>query len=648
MSYRLGPTRLVNFGPFEDVSFDLSKPGLTCIEGEFVGHGCDDNGSGKSYLFDGIVWLLYDRVIRERVAKDGVVRLLFDAKGNVRRDKKDRPLIPAGGCWGELHIVGGPRTILVRRYRAHSVKGNRVEMYVDGKDVTQGRDSMTNLAIERELGLDYATFVRSVAFGAGDDAKSFFSAPERERKGIMERILGLEVYGGAEKIARARARTLATELADSERERERLLAKIEEQEGALARLLRVDDIEERKRELTISRGNLRAMENGRVQRQSAVDEAQGDLDEEHEAAQAMVDAYEAERLAYVARRSELERAVRTQERKQAEYTAEVRHLERQISKWEAMSGRKCPECTQVVPVQAGQKLVSRLKSARDAQLGEVAEAEAALGALQLQVGELREPVRPKAWTMEGARAALARAEEALDDLDRKIVVARRDVAHLERAYEEAQARSETVERQIAKLRGSLGKLDDETQSKRDELARVEFWVHGFGNAGIKSFLIEAQIPALNRVAVTYATKLLGPGAFVRLRATRDLKSGGQREEMSVEGSIPGCCSSYANASKGQKRRLDLCLLLAFRDVVSVRAAKAVDQLLVDELFDGMDRTGEEYVVELLADLSAKCPVALVTHSQTLRSVGDRVLTVRHEDGVSTLEETADAGAVGAA
>jgi len=365
MSYRFGPTRLVNFGPFEDVSFDFSKLGLTCVEGEFVGHGCDSNGSGKSYLYDGVSWIVFGRTIRDKVEKDGVVRLLFDERGKVVLGKKGRPEFPPEGCWGEQHVVGGPKDILIRRYRAHPIKGNRVELYVNGEDVTQGRDSMTQLAIDRELGLDYDTFLRSVAFGAGDATKSFFSATDSARKGIMERILGLEVYGAAEKVARARARALATELQDADSKRERVSARIEEQEETLAQLLSDDELRERKREVTIARGQLRSIENGRPLLESRLAEAESDLEDEIEAARGLREAYETEHRAYLNRKSELERAIRKLEREEADYAAEIRQLEGQLRRWTELSGRACPTCTQVVPVQTGKKLIQRIRKEKE-------------------------------------------------------------------------------------------------------------------------------------------------------------------------------------------------------------------------------------------------------------------------------------------
>ena len=118
---------------------------------------------------------------------------------------------------------------------------------------------------------------------------------------------------------------------------------------------------------------------------------------------------------------------------------------------------------------------------------------------------------------------------------------------------------------------------------------------------------------------------------MRLSPTRELKTKSvQREELTVEAVIPGCTRSYAGASKGQKKRLDLCLILAFRELVASRANKAFHQLFVDELFDGLDQTGCAGVVELLREMAKTGPVALITHDERIKPAGDRFVLVDHD------------------
>jgi DNA repair exonuclease SbcCD ATPase subunit len=185
------------------------------------------------------------------------------------------------------------------------------------------------------------------------------------------------------------------------------------------------------------------------------------------------------------------------------------------------------------------------------------------------------------------------------------------------------------EARIAVLKSDIAELD-----KR--LALLAFWVKGFGNSGIKSFLIESELAELNRRCSTYAARLFGGGVKIWVTATRELKTGALREEVTFHVDIPKCADNYYGCSAGQKRRVDLVILLALRDLVSSRVAARCSQLFVDEVFDGIDAAGVDAVCELLKELSSVGPVMLVTHTDGLRRAADRVVTVTHHGSHATL------------
>lgn len=643
--YRIGPVRLANFGPFAKARYDFSAPGLTCIEGEFVGHGCDSNGSGKSYLIDAVVWCLYGRVLRDRVAKDDVVRLQFEQAGGrleVARDANGAPMRPEEGCRVEVHLIGGPKPVKVIRYQGHPALGNRVELYVGGKPITQGRDAMTQDAIEQVIGLDYRTFVNSVAFGAGDDARSFFTATDSERKAIMERILGLEVYSDAEKVARSRHRVKQGELEAAQHKLEGVRETLAAQERILAEVVSEEELIEKRWRLRLAEVQTRCLQNYRKNMERRAQIAETALAHAETDADQVQAYYDQEARAYEKRRDEIEREIRKAERALASTDAEMRTLKSQIGKWDELAGKKCPTCRQVLAAERAGKLRAKVVGERKALRHVRAHTHApAVEKLRRALAKLREPERPDLSALADFRAEHRARKAALANYDDRIAQAKARTREVARDHEDAQRRTAQVADEVAKTRKSIAKLTATIATLTEEVGQLGFWITGFGNGGIKSFLIESETPHINRVATRYAQRLLGPGARVQLSATKTLKSGGQREEMTVNATIPGCTVSYANASKGQKKRLDLCLLLAFRDTVSSRNAKAFEQFFADELFDGLDETGEDHVVELLRELSAKCPVVLVTHSPRLKSVGNRIITVRHEDGVSTVAESAE-------
>lgn len=639
--FRLGLTHYVNYGPFEDAWFDFSLPGMTMVEGIIKGRrGCTSNGSGKSYLYDGPVWALYDRCLREKYTKDDVIRLLFrNVGGNVLeviRDPKGRPKRPKNGCYVEQHLIG-PVPAKVVRYRGHPAHGNKVRLWIDEQEVTRGRDAMTNEAIEQLLGMDYRTFVNCAAFGAREDVKSFFAAGDAGRKEILEKLLGLEVYADAEKIARTRVRKLASERDPDERAREALQVTITRQEELVARLLDSDELSAMRWRFKKTRLACLCLA-WEIERQEArVETAATDLQEELDATAQLREAHELRVRQVQQKRSETERELRKADTAQAEAEAELRQVQRQVESWERLAGQKCPTCLQTVPAQAALRIKHQARQTAALATDARAEAVEVVESCTHVLESLDEPEPPRLWLAEALDDAHRQEQARLRDLQHQLSKATVAAESAEREFTRARRQSERAEDELTRMRGDLSDLDTKLEESQREMDRLSFWVEAFGNGGIKSFLIESEVPEINRRATGYAQRLLGPGAVVRLEATTELKTGAVREQLNVVGAIPGCTETYAGASKGQKKRLDLALLLAFREVVAERSTKSFDQLLADELFDGLDPAGEESVIELLRELSADCPVVLVTHSAGLKSAADRIVTVRHENGVATVE-----------
>jgi len=632
MSYMIGPVKVRNFGPLAEAEFDFSRPGLTVIEGEFHGHGCNSNGAGKSYTLEAPVWCLFGSTLRPRVKKGGVVRLQFERRGGQLVPTTAHP----DGCSVETHLVGGPKPVKVVRYEGHPMHGNRVRLFIDGTDVTLGRDAMTQAAIEQAIGHDFRSFVNSVAFGATEDARSFFAATDAERKAIMDRVIGLEVYTRAGEVARAALRELQATLGVHRARLDTLRETLAAQERLASEVSSEHEQEQRAWTAKLARVRVTVLTRHVARLDRKVSRLVRKMEGKAAAYQDAERAYEREEREVERRKRALDAECRAAECAIVEAQTEIAAASRQIAKWDAMAGQRCATCMQVVAPEKAKQLREAPVRERDQHAATVKTSSAELAKLRRTMEAIEEPERPDSSAYDTAKNAVRRAQEAHRLAMQELGAAKVRAAQVTEEWTAFQRRAAKAQGEVKRAKDEIEKLTREVGDKVKRETHLQFWAEGFGNAGIKSFLIEGEIPVINRLASGYAQRLLGPGSRVRLSPTRELKSGESREELAVEAQIPGCTASYSTASKGQKRRLDLCLLLAFRQVVGSRSAKSFRQFFADELFDGMDETGEEYVVELLRDLAKLCPVVLVTHSNRLKSIGDRVLRVVHRNGVSTL------------
>ena len=348
-------------------------------------------------------------------------------------------------------------------------------------------------------------------------------------------------------------------------------------------------------------------------------------------------------------RKKAQALLRTAQDELSRATLKLEQLQQHREHWLQLKGTVCPTCSQKVRTETAVQMTANVDVDARVVMVERKSARVKVRKAHARVEAVADlPLEQEEPLLDALQEAYARAssEWQVAEVERRSAEVHKQQAskHLRALTRDQAADAATVQT----LTSEVERLKAEHASKAQDVSAHAFWVHGFSNAGLKSYLIETKIPSINAAATAYAHRLLGPGSFVRLSATRRLKDGDEREQMSVDAFIPGCSVTYAKASKGQRRRMDLCLLLAFRDIIEGFNGQRGVPFMVDELFDGLDATGEEFIVELLRDLAKTRPVFLVTHSDTLRAVGDRVVTVRREDFISKVEVVSTSGLVATA
>lgn len=616
MSYVFAQTVIEGFGPFEKVTIDFSLPGLSCLEGRIDNcEGSNDNGAGKSFLVDAPFWAWFGRCLRPDYSGDEVIH-------------NESPF----ACV-ESHILGGPFPLMARRYRKHPIHKDKVFFFVDGKDVTRGTNPQTQLAIEQELGLDFLAATNGVAFGVREDVKSFFSAPDSQRKAVLEKILGLELYGDAEKAAKRKLNDLTLVLTKIEQEQIALQGQLTEAQSVHAAVQVSQSTEDADLELLEQRFKVRhhAGKIGRIERlredalalyASATKEAEV---EERACAAAMAE-YDGKRQAL------LKEAERITDVEIPMVKGEQERLTAIVKRLSGVAGKNCPTCGQDVTKKHADKLCAGIKGQQDevkvkmvARCTRVEEINAAVEALEIPAG-------PTGSALLGIREYY----ESLIDQESIATQEQRWAAEklkdLEKLKHDRDVHVAGAANRVEELTGRIAECNARFVKARTEMDQTQFWVTAFGNGGIKSFLIEAEIPTINRIATGYAQQILRAGTYIKLCATKQLKTKAvMREELTIEAHIPGLAKSYAGASTGQKRRLNLCLVLAFRDILAARSTKSFSQLFADELFDGVDESGVETIAAFIREMARQYPVLLVTHTERLKSVGDRRYLV-HNDG----------------
>lgn len=145
------------------------------------------------------------------------------------------------------------------------------------------------------------------------------------------------------------------------------------------------------------------------------------------------------------------------------------------------------------------------------------------------------------------------------------------------------------------------------------------------NSFIRRKIINKTIPFLNNRLMNY-TKELGLPHVVKFD-----------DDMSCAVSEYGRELDFGNLSSGEKKRVNLSMSLAFRDVLHQLHSK-VNCLFIDEIDASLDTSGVENVFKLLKNKSRDDNLSLWIISHRPEAVGrfDRNIVVRKENGFSSI------------
>ena len=172
-------------------------------------------------------------------------------------------------------------------------------------------------------------------------------------------------------------------------------------------------------------------------------------------------------------------------------------------------------------------------------------------------------------------------------------------------------------------------------------ARWNYWVQGLSKRGIQSLLLEEIANHFNSIRAEIFPLLTGGVIDVQFSTLSTTASGETREKTDFLITYNGREIPYANLSGGQRRRVDVGAMLSLALANSrQRGAQGVFGLLVfDELFDHLDGSGGEALVDVLDQVVAKeiPSVYVVSQNDGFQSLFPQVVEVEQGmDGVSRI------------
>lgn len=619
--------RIKHFLSIEEAVIDLNNRGLVLVEGRNkTSTKFKSNGSGKTSIFEAIVYALYDTTVKGLKA-DEVINNKLPKRTN---------------CEVILEGHDGDDQYIIERYRKSTKHKNKVRLICNGQDISEKSTADTNKKIQQLVGMDYNTFVNSILFSQGNGAGRFAVATDKEKKEILDNVVKLEIYGTAQNIAKDKVKAKEAEIVEKKREGERLQWE----------LAQVDTLEQQDKQ------NYEATKHLIIKTQVDLKAAQAEHVTYRDGNAIIVEQSKAKIAELEYKRDHMATADLSSERANVDQLRNgIQRVQGEIDKLgykkaELVGNYKkielntnCPVCGSPLDAQHREQELTAIKG----QLRDVL----------MQTKVLQGQLEPVQTAYDNALADLQAKQEAVSSVNteyRQVLQAIENQKQIINQYHNnvqmMQNKVDSIQRTLEGLQGVTEPTNREAdrntlkeKMKAQKLAllalekeksALEDVVKVYSNAGVKSHILDLVTPFLNTQGNTYLNALAGSDMELIFSTQTQNKNGEMSEKFDVKLLNANGGDEYQGNSEGEKKRADLSISLALKDFVKGRAATNFE--LYDEVFDALDEVGAENVITLLKErLKTVGTIFVVTHSEHLKPLFEQnMVIIKEKNGISSV------------
>lgn len=620
-----------NFMSFREFEYIFPGSGLIFVGGEVVdGSISSSNGAGKSSIFEALCWGLYGQTIRN-VSKDAVVNRTAGRDCMVEVIFEDDH--------GEIYAI--------RRFRNDAKFMNSLLFYKGDHDVTGAAAQVTQELINTVLRMPWIVFSTAVVFG--EKAARFAEARDSEKKQIFDEILMLQQYQEAQARVRTDLKALRTKIGETETKKLVVAERVSVNTSTLSNLEKEnEDLKQRQESINqeVAEKNseldgLRTAHEKMIEDVKQAKAAYESLDKENKTLYTSIQTLEKEKSI----------ALKDVNSRLMGHQVERATISRRMSELKTKSeqdrtrlvGTRCPTCAQAITVDS----IAEIHQHFLEELGEVEkEFSKADSSVRVDSEIVEKITKDFAQKQDEIFKTKKEMDEQLQILNKifrdkdqeqmrkwsEIQLLQAQIKSLESSlkdrWERLLKQIEEIIRSLEEDKAQIAMIDQALKQLDLEKAYLTFWEEGFGNTGIKSLLLDEIIPQLNTRVAFYANVLMDDELLIQFDTESLLKSEKLKDKFDVGLFRNSTRVEYASCSSGEKRRVDVAILLALQSLVFERGACSSNLIILDEVFDSLDTTGVERVVALLSEEAKDKVIFVVSHMAEFRDYFNTELLVK--------------------
>ena len=538
------------------------------------------NGHGKSFaLLDSITFALFGKPFR----KINIPQLV-----NSINDKD---------CMVEVEFSIGETEYIIRR----GIKPKIFEIFKDGKLIDQDAKAKDyqKMLEEQILKMNYKSFTQVVILGSSSFVP-FMQLSAQDRREVIEDVLDIQVFSKMNSVLKNKVSQKKEEIRDAEMSLSMVQSKIKILE---------DHIEELKQE---DQSKIKDLETEISTAESVISEKEemiGNLLEDQKNLSEQISGIDSVK-SKISKLENMKKIIINSEKKSNE----------KINVFKTT--HTCPTCTQIISDETRTSILDKYMTKKKEYEEGVSKIEEEIDRMQEELAVLRKISTEITKINESIMS-----ERSVVDSSRKYIGKIRN-----------QITSLSTKRENNEMSDTKSKIETLSEERDDllgikEQLRVDGVLLGcVGNllkdTGIKSKIIRHYLPVMNKLINKF---LVDMGFFAQFSLDENFNEtikSRHRDQF-----------SYMSFSEGEKMRIDLALLLAWREIARLKNSANTNLLILDEVFDSsLDSVGTEEFLKLMSVLSVSTHVFVISHkSDQLVDKFDNQITFVKKGNFSRLQ-----------
>jgi DNA repair exonuclease SbcCD ATPase subunit len=513
---------------------------------------CGNNGSGKSFAFlDSITFALFGKPFR---------KINIPQMANSINKKQ---------CLVEIEFSKGGDEYLVKR----GLNPKIFEIYKNSNLVNQDAKNVDyqNVLEEQILKMNYKTFTQVVILGSSSFVP-FMQLSASDRRAVIENILDISVFSTMNVMLKGKLMQIKENLKDLTTKIEIESTKINSQKNLIESLEKrsQEDVELVKKKIEQIEEDIKTYEEDIKLIKSNIKTLQLDVGD----------------------KDKIKKSLEQHNKVKTKIDVNLSNIKKEILFF--TENTQCPTCKQELREEEKTKEIKKRNNKQEEYLKAISELTTSI----TEIGSRNLEIENKVNEISNLNTKLLVLINSRDNAIASIESLRKQTQRIEQQQD--------IPQQKVKLQTHLDTVESYEKMKtemRDELDYYEYAFELLKDTGVKAKIIKYYLPFMNKYINKFLTSMDFFTQFTLDEEFNEVIKSRYRDEF-----------SYMNFSEGEKMRIDLALLLAWREIARLKNSVNCNLLILDEVFDSsLDSVGIDELMKLINIVSNKSNIFIISH-----------------------------------